>query len=240
MRAPDDPTGGIARPPASREPALVAASPTGVTPADVTDEIGGPPKAISTLAVPPSPAPLEPPAESSEQFGDLAALVETTPPPPTPPESPAPTKARRGAGLPPPRRRGVIEAGHQAEPASPQERSQGPTQGGQGGGQATGPPRTRRRPRSPPRRCQRLATQAAPVGSLAPRTVPPRRLGRTRLPRLDVVPHSDARDPGRRRPPPGRGAGARRRLRMGDHRRRGSLRRVPHARSGHPHVAVGG
>ena len=102
MRAPDDPTGGIARPPASREPALVAASPTGVTPADVTDEIGGPPKAISTLAVPPSPAPLEPPAESSEQSGDLAALVETTPTPPTPPESPAPTKARRGAGLPPP------------------------------------------------------------------------------------------------------------------------------------------
>ena len=59
MRAPNDPTGGIARPPAGRAPALVAASPTGVSPADVTDEIGGPPKPISTLAVPASTAPSE-------------------------------------------------------------------------------------------------------------------------------------------------------------------------------------
>ena len=111
MRAPDDPTGGIARPQAGPERALVAASPNPLAPMDETDEIGGPPKAISNLAVPAaavtteaagaasSPA-ISPAATTTSESSDLVGLVESTPEPPPPPAGPA----RRGAGLeaPPP------------------------------------------------------------------------------------------------------------------------------------------
>ena len=121
MRAPNDPTGGIARPPAEPAPALVTASATPVLPTDETDVVGGPPKAVSNLAVPraavPPPAvsagagavaaaaaakPVDvdgPPADAKHQFGDLADLVERTPKQPTPPAGAPSAQARRGAGV---------------------------------------------------------------------------------------------------------------------------------------------
>ncbi len=106
MRAPNDPTGGIARPPITPEPALVPAPPTPVSPTDGTDEIGGPPKAISNLAVPAAVSAVAAAsgtqAPTAGQHGDLAALVESTPTAPPEAESPAVVPARRGAGLQPP------------------------------------------------------------------------------------------------------------------------------------------
>jgi eukaryotic-like serine/threonine-protein kinase len=106
MRAPDDPTGGIARPPAVPEPALVPPTSTPVSPTDETDEIDGPPKAVSNLAVPAAAAAVAATAGAAapptEQHGDLAALVESTPPSPAVTESPATAPARRGGGLQPP------------------------------------------------------------------------------------------------------------------------------------------
>ena len=136
MRAPNDPTGGIARPPAGPAPALVAATTTPVLPTDETDEIDGPPKAISNLAVPPAAAAAEAaggavaaaaveatstvgadaaPAEATtKEFGDLAELVERTPKQPTPPEGQPSAQARRGAG--------VDAAGGPGKPAAKQSR----------------------------------------------------------------------------------------------------------------------
>jgi serine/threonine-protein kinase len=112
MRAPNDPTGGIARPPAAAEPALVPPSSSPVSPADETDdtdETGGPPKAVSSLAVPAATAVHASAAgaqPTTEQPSDLAALVEGTPPAPAAAGSSgvaqAGAPARRGAGLQPP------------------------------------------------------------------------------------------------------------------------------------------
>jgi eukaryotic-like serine/threonine-protein kinase len=118
MRAPDDPTGGMARPPAVPQPALVPPSSNPVSPTDKTDEIDGPPKAISNLAVPAAATAvgaaaagtetlrgdLAAEAPTVEQSGDLAALVEGTTAPPAAAGSAAtaPASARRGAGLKPP------------------------------------------------------------------------------------------------------------------------------------------
>ncbi len=130
MRAPDDPTGGIARPPEGPAPALVAASATPVVPTDETDEIAGPPKAISNLAVPPAAvtagagaavdsagavgADAAPAEATTHEFGDLADLVERTPKQPAPTEDQPSAQARRGAGVEPP-----VEAG---KPAAKQSR----------------------------------------------------------------------------------------------------------------------
>jgi serine/threonine-protein kinase len=113
MRAPNDPTGGIARPPAGPAPALVATSTTPVSPTDQTDEITGPVKAISSLTVPaaavaagtlaepadPTVPTTTPGSPTTHEFGDLAALVESTPTPQASPAGPTQSKARRGGGL---------------------------------------------------------------------------------------------------------------------------------------------
>jgi serine/threonine-protein kinase len=114
MRAPNDPTGGIARPAGGAGPALVAPTPTPVAPTDETDEIA--PKAISNLAVPaatavagaaaasvatpPGADAVAPAGAPASQPDDPTTLVERTPPPPVAGGA-VTTKARRGAGAEP-------------------------------------------------------------------------------------------------------------------------------------------
>jgi eukaryotic-like serine/threonine-protein kinase len=106
MRAPDDPTGGIAKPPAVPEPALVPPSSTPVSSTDKTDQIDGPPKAVSNLAVPAAAVAVGgaagAAAPTTEQSTDLAALVDGTQPAPAADEALATAPARRGGGLQPP------------------------------------------------------------------------------------------------------------------------------------------
>ena len=109
MRAPDDPTGGIARPPATPERALVTPSATPVSPTDETDEISSPPQAISNLTVPAAAATAAPagPATDAPSAAAAAAAVAApaaaggSPRPPSPADAP-PAPARRGSGLEPP------------------------------------------------------------------------------------------------------------------------------------------
>ena len=148
-------------------------SPTAVSPTDETDEIGGPPKAISNLAVPAAaaavatatgaaaPRPSSPAISPPSWRRTLAAAA-------TPSRRPR-HQARRGAGLQPPTRRraGATKPATKKEPAGPQEgKAKATTQGGQGGGQATGPPAatTPAAGRSRPRRCQPRRNRSGAVG----------------------------------------------------------------------------
>jgi serine/threonine-protein kinase len=126
MRAPNDPTGGIARPPAGAGPALVAPTPAPVSPTDDTVEVA--PRAISNLAVPaattavagaaaagiaaPPNAEAVGPAAPPSPPDDLATLVERTPPPAA--GGGVTTAAGRGAGAEP--------TGPVAKPAAAQSR----------------------------------------------------------------------------------------------------------------------
>ena len=97
MRRPDDPTGGIARPPAEPEPVLVppasgtdgpppeptAPSPTDPDPADAGGAVAVAERGIATSAAAAAVTTQASPATTAE-FDDLAALVERTPKAPPP------------------------------------------------------------------------------------------------------------------------------------------------------------
>jgi beta-lactam-binding protein with PASTA domain/serine/threonine protein kinase len=113
MRAPNDPTGGIARPPAEAGPALVASTPTPVSPTDETIEIA--PKAISNLAVPAAVTAVAATAAAAD-FAAPSNVDAVAPAGPTTeqPDGGGTTKARRGAGAEP--------TGEVAKPAVTQSR----------------------------------------------------------------------------------------------------------------------
>ena len=254
--------GGIARPPATPERALVTPSATPVSPTDETDEIAARRRRSATSPCRRRPLraatarqrPTSPPTCRSGRSG----CGRTRRRPGARPTRRRLRMRRRGAGHG--RGSGLEPSGEfrrvdrDAEPAGSQEGSQGPAEGGQGQRQAGRQGRqehgsgqrggARRRPFLPSAAVApsstAAATEASPMGAMARRAVPARRARRARLPRLGAVPHADARGPGSRRPAARRGARPRRRLRLGDHRRRRPLRRVPHPRSGDPDVPVGG
>jgi beta-lactam-binding protein with PASTA domain/serine/threonine protein kinase len=111
MRRPDDPTGGIARPPAAPGPALVPPSPTPVSPTDSTAEIAEPavtgsnatdtPQPRSTAQTPLAapPVAVTPGAPADTPAKAIDNLMETPPAPPGEPLPEAPAKAEDGAAF---------------------------------------------------------------------------------------------------------------------------------------------
>ena len=271
MRAPNDPTGGINRPPPRAQPALVTPSPTPVSPDDVTGrDRRRPPAAAATATATddryrraaegdqqPRQAGVDRAADRGVQRRRGTARRRLAAGVGDPPVR-RPRRARRahaaaaspgrpssgpGTGAVPARRRRTLTAtpDTKEEPSGAQEGGQGPPQGGEGGeGDHDGHGRRSDDRRLGPagRRGRRsrgdvataaTSAEATAVVAVVDRALPPRRPRRARLRGLVAVPHSDPRGPRRRRPASRRGAGARRRLRLGDHDRRRSLRRVPHA-----------
>ena len=205
MRRPNDPTGGIERPPAEPEPMLVPpTAPDATAGAPSTEPAGaggdGEPSADDLPAPPstppdgddgghperplpwPSAASPQPPApwaaarpSSTGEYDDLAALVERTPR--TPP--PAADVAPAAAGKPSRKQRRAA-------------RQTGPGRRGHGG---------------PPARAGRDAaggtgTASTALGGVGGRAVHGRRARRARRDRLHAVPHPHPSDPRRRRARP--------------------------------------
>ena len=166
MRAPNDPTGGIARPPAGPARRSSRVDDPGVAdrrdrrdhrPAegDQQPRRAGCRRDAGPLAEPATrPPPTTPGSPTTHEFGDLAALVESTPTAAGGRAAGDGTGARRRAARPPPARQA-----RQEQPAGPQEGGQGPAQGRQGR-------KRRRRPRPP-----RPGPPVPPAGGPAPAPV---------------------------------------------------------------------